>query len=84
MYHEHTRSSHGAMITMLLFCILYTSHMHTCRPRNCPDEIADVMSRCHMHKRNERITFEQIVEEFSKEDILKLMGEKEIEISGVY
>ena len=42
------------------------------------------MSRCHMHKRNERITFDQIVEEFSKEDILKLMGEKEIEISGVY
>ena len=64
--------------------ILYSSHMHTRRPRNCPDEIADVMSRCHMHKRNERITFEQIVEEFSKEDILKLMGEKEIEISGVY
>lgn len=37
-----------------------------------------------MHKRNERISFDQIVEEFSKEDILKLMGEKEIEISGVY
>lgn len=55
-----------------------------CRPPRCPDEIFDVMSRCHMHNQNERITFDQIVEEFSKEDILKLMGEKEIQLSGVH
>lgn len=55
-----------------------------CRPPRCPDEIFDVMCRCHMHNQNERITFDQIVEEFSKEDILKLMGEKEIRLSGVH
>jgi hypothetical protein len=54
------------------------------RPPRCPDEIFDVMYRCHMHNQNERITFDQIVEEFSKEDILKLMGEKEIQLSGVH
>lgn len=48
---------------------------HTYRPQRCPDEIYDVMCRCHMPKRNQRITFDQIVEEFSKEDIMKLMGE---------
>lgn len=37
-----------------------------------------------MHNQNERITFDQIVEEFSKENILKLMGEKEIQLSGVH
>ena len=42
------------------------------------------MYRCHMHDKSERITFDQIVEEFSKEDILKLMGEKEIQLSGVH
>ena len=55
-----------------------------CRPLRCPDEIFDVMCRYHMHNQNERITFDQIVEEFSKEDILKLMGEKEIRLSGVH
>lgn len=54
------------------------------RPLRCPDEIFDVMCRCHMHNQNERITFDQIVEEFSKENILKLMGEKEIQLSGVH
>ena len=54
------------------------------RPVRCPDEIYDVICRCHKHGSNERITFNQIVEEFSREDILKLMGEKEIAISGVH
>ena len=68
------------MITLIIKLLLLSLY----RPKSCPDEIYDVMCRCHMHKRNERISFDQIVEEFSKEDILKLMGEKEIEISGVY
>lgn len=37
-----------------------------------------------MHNANERITFSQIVDEFSKENIVKLMGEKEIQLSGVH
>ena len=56
---------------------MYTLH----RPPRCPDEIYDVMCRCHRHEREDRITFDEIVEVFCKENILKLMGEREIEIS---
>ena len=78
----HPRYNITPQLSIILYYVMID--VAVCRPPRCPNEIYDVMCRCHMHNQNERITFNQIVEEFSKEDILKLMGEKEIQLSGVH
>ena len=54
--HTHTRSC-----THIL-------HAHN-RPENCPEDFYTVMSKCHKYSPKERITFEKIVEAFSKHNI---------------
>ena len=54
--HTHTRSC------------THVPHAHN-RPENCPEDFYTVMSKCHKYSPKERITFEKIVEAFSKHNI---------------